>query len=69
MKEEVIALCEEHSFEYEACRNWCDCVDYTDFILIYTPHKTFTFYCLDNGQFRLNKQIVTNIDEVKEIIL
>lgn len=68
MIKDLIEFCREHNYEYELCRNWCDCVDYTDFILIKANGKTHTFYLLDNGDYRFDDTIVKSIDELEKLL-
>ena len=66
MLTDFINLCLEKGLPYEVGKNWCDCVDYTTFVNFWVDTKVHTFYVLDNGSFKLDNIVVTNIDDIKE---
>ena len=65
---EFVNYCLHHNLPYEMGRNWCDCVDYTTFVNFWVDGRVHTFYVFDNGTFKIDNTVVSNIKDVEEVI-
>lgn len=68
LKEKFIAYCLEHDYHYECGYNWCDCVDYVDFVNAQINDKWHTLYCLNSGGYRFDHNIVSEMKEIEEAL-
>lgn len=68
MKYTLIKYCEEHNYKYECGYDWCDCVDFSDFVNVLINGKWHTLYCLDSGGYRFDKTMVETIEDIEEVL-
>lgn len=70
--ESVKEWCDKHQIKCEIGKNWCDCVDYTDYINVYLKdHYHFTVYHLDCGKYSCEisegKTVIVRIENIENL--
>ncbi len=68
LKEQLIAYCLNNDYKYDCGYDWCDCVDFSDYVNVLIKGKWHTLYCLNNGGYRFDKTLVNSMEEVEEIV-
>lgn len=68
MKYTFIRYCEDNNYPYECGYDWCDCVDFNDYVNALINGKWHTLYCLNNGSYRFDKTIVKSIEDIKGVL-